>query len=66
MGEQVGGEGLTTLSCYRVSRPSPTTGRGRHILGTADGAVQACQRPRWRGCWPHEPPHCPHVLGITV
>ncbi len=68
MEQQVGGEGIMTpvpsFSC--VSCPSPTTGRGRPILSSASGALQACQCPRWRECAPHEPPHCPHLLGITV
>ena len=71
MGPQVGGEGIRTPVpfSYRVSRPSPTTGRGRLILSSAGGAVQACQPSGavgWRECSPHEPPHCPHLLGITV
>ena len=45
MGPQVGGKGTTTHSFYRVSRPSPTTGRGRLILSSAGGALQACQSP---------------------
>ena len=66
MGQQVGGQGITTLSCYRVSHPSPTTGWRRLILSSADGALQVCQCPRWRACSPHEPLHCPHLLGVTV
>jgi hypothetical protein len=47
MGQQVGGEGTRTPSpsFYRVSRPSPTTGRGGPILRSADGTLQACQPP---------------------
>ena len=54
MGQQGGGEGIMTPfpSFYCVSRPSPTTGRGRLILSVADGALQACQRPPWRACSP--------------
>jgi len=54
MGPQAGGEGIRTPfpSFYRVSRFSPTTGRGRLILSVADGALQACQRPPWRACSP--------------
>ncbi len=58
MGPQVGGEGTRTPSpsFYRVSRPSPTTGRGGPILRSADGTLQACQRLSWRACSPHGPP----------
>ena len=69
MGQQVRGEGITTFSFDRVSRPSPTTGRERPIPMSADRALQACQPSEavgWRECSPHQPPHCPHVLGITV
>jgi|CXWL01.1.fsa_nt_gi hypothetical protein len=54
MGQQVGGEGIMTPvpSFYCVSRPSPKTGRGRPILSSAGGALQAFQCPRWRVCSP--------------
>ena len=67
MGQQVGRESITALSCF-LSRLPPLTddGAGTPILNSADGALQACRRPRWRECSAHEPPHCPHVLGTTV
>ncbi len=50
MGPQVGEEGSRTPSpsFYRVSRPSPTTGRGRLLRSSADGTLQTCQPP---GYW---------------